>query len=776
MPSSDKVRATFASLAIVAFAFLLFHPAIIGGKILAPLDITTTMFAPWNEDANGAKPHNHNPTDAVTQYLPYRIFAEKSLREDGYIGWNPYEMGGYSLAGNTMALPGSWPIQLHRYLAFKDAWNFGIIAEFLIAGFGMLMFLRSRKLPWLPCLIGAIAFMANSQFIIWIYHRWALGAFCWMPWILWASAGISSFRYLNTRQLSLPLFLALAMTGASLQHIIFIFLACVCIFLAQVREFRKPLQEFPRVALWASAFLLATAMAAFTLVPQIQGYLTNISIGHTRGGIGYAEGAAQPLFNLIAIFAQIWPWLVGDPQTIDGWRLLKSGYTDQAFLGTIPMLLAICGMFNRNMPKAAKWLIALGLLLPLTPLVGPLYHRVQLLFLLGGSWMSAEMLASLTSQISTRWHKFAIAAVACVGIALLCGTLLPASVRIAVEDKVVEKSLVASSDSQFGSDKAWIESRARAWVDRFALHNPRTAWVYCLLILGTTGLILAVRSRNPSGVQWGRIAILGATSLELLTMFQTWTTYSSPEDLQRPNELLTKVKEAAGDHRVLQGLGPIPFAKILAPPNMLAAAGIPAIDAYESIQYPTVFQSLSSLPRETQYDLAGVGASVQRNDVTILEGTEHWLLVGQNNGFDIRRNPNVPPEILVGSGNPPANPEELPIFLRSGITVSPAHRTMNRLTFPLPKETSWLRIAKNYHIGWKWKCESGSWQPFQRGPDNACWITSGLNTGGQIDVKFFPRPFWLFLFSALAGLAWFTIIIFVYMRSAQASPQPTHPS
>ena len=83
------VAASLALLALLAFASSLFFPALFQGKILAPLDITTTLFAPWNEDADGAKPHNHNPTDAVTQYLPYRIFAEKSLKEDGYIGWNP---------------------------------------------------------------------------------------------------------------------------------------------------------------------------------------------------------------------------------------------------------------------------------------------------------------------------------------------------------------------------------------------------------------------------------------------------------------------------------------------------------------------------------------------------------------------------------------------------------------------------------------------------------------------------------------------------------------
>lgn len=748
-----NLHAALASLALLLFASALFHPALFGGKILAPLDITTTMFAPWNEDANGAKPHNHNPTDAVTQYLPYRMFAEKSFKEDGYIGWNPYEMGGYSLAANTMALPGNWTLQLHRFLPFAHAWNLGIIAEFLIAGFGMLVFLRSRNLPWLPCLIGAVAFMANSQFIIWIYHRWALSSFCWMPWILWSAVGLSSFRELQPRHYTLPLFLAMAMLGASLQHVIFIFLACICIFLGQVIDFRKPFREIHRVGLWASAFLLATAIAAFTLVPQIQGYLTNISSGHTRGGMGYSEGVTQPFFNLFAVFAQIWPWLIGDPQTIDGWKLLKTDYMGLAFLGTIPMALALCGVFLRAMPKGAKWLVIFGLLIPLTPLVGPLYHRVQLLFLLGAAWMTAEMLARFASQAAQsppRWHRFTLSAVAAIGLALLTGSLLPSSFRVAIEDKVVEKSLAASADSQFGADTAWIEGRARRWVDRFALHNPRTAWTYGLLLLGVGGLLLATRGR-PSQMRWGQITILAATSLELFTLFQTWSSYSNTKDLHPPHPLLTEVKELAGTNRAIQGFDQLSITEMFAPPNILAVSGIHALNAYESIQYPNAIRALSSLPVGTRLDLAGVGVSVIPEDVPPLAGTEDWPLVKTSHGFALRKNPDVTANILVGTVAYPVGLSDLPRALESASPVSPRLRTMNRLHIPIPDGTTWIRISQNWHGGWRWKTTMGEWQPFHRGADNACWIAIAPTGTQLIEARFFPRPFPLTTLSLLAA-------------------------
>ncbi|RYD32338.1 MAG: hypothetical protein EOP85_21840, partial [Verrucomicrobiaceae bacterium] len=263
-----------AILVLVVVAIAAFSPAFFSGKIIAPLDIATRVLAPWKESAHGAKPHNHYVSDSVTQYLPYRIHAEKSLREDGYIGWNPYTMGGSSLAANTMALPASWTIQLHRFLPFDKAWNTGLLAEFLIAGIGMLAFLRSRRLPWLACVLGALLYMGNSQFIIWIYHRWALSSFCWIPWVFWTAADGFDLKNLRPKQWLLPIFLTLALLGSSLQHLVFVIAACGCLFAGTVRNWREPLREWPAASAWTIAFLLAFGMAAFTIVPQVQAYFT----------------------------------------------------------------------------------------------------------------------------------------------------------------------------------------------------------------------------------------------------------------------------------------------------------------------------------------------------------------------------------------------------------------------------------------------------------------------------------------------------------------------
>ena len=763
-----KLPAIASALALLAFASALFFPALFSGKIIAPLDIATTLLAPWKESANGEKPHNHNPSDAVTQYLPYRIFAEKSFKEDGYIGWNPYGMGGHSLAGNTMALPGSWPMQLHRFLPFKDAWNWGMFAEFIIAGAGMLVFLRSRNLPWLPCLVGAVAYMANSQFTIWIYHRWTLGSFCWMPWVLWSVVGATSWRSLTTRQLLLPFFLALALLGGSLQHLAFVVLACGCLFAGRATRFRSLHQEWPAFVCWSVAFILALTMAAFSLVPQISAYLTNVQLGHTRGGIGYADGFTQPLIHILLIPAQIWPWLMGDPQTIDGFKLIKSDFMDLAYLGTIPMLLAIVGVFHKQMPRQAKWLILAGLLIPLTPLVGPLYHRVQLLFLLGGAWMAAEMLARLPQIAPRKMIRGLSVAVVALGAALLIGAVLPATIRGSIEDKVVAKSIVASDSSQFGSDKKWIESRALEWTHRFSLIHPRTVWVYGLLLIGTGGLILSSR-QNPKAARWGNAAILGATSLELFTLFQTWTTFSDPKDLQPKHPAIEQLAQATGPHRVLQAFPDARLTDIFAAPNILSSYSIASVDAYESIQHPSNTTALSREPAETRLTLAGVATSVQPVGSPASDGTAAWPLIKTSAGYDIRQNPNIPAPVIAGTGPIPAEPQEILASLANTIPLPQIQQSMNRQEFEIPQGSTWIRIAQNWHEGWRWRSPGQEWQPLLKGSDSACWIELASASATRIQVQFFPRSQWLTFASLGTVLLWLGLSLTITVALRQRS-------
>lgn len=780
-----KIRpAMAATLLLLVFIAVLFFPALFQGKLLAPLDITTTLLPPWGDSAHGPKPHNQSPSDAVSQYLPYRLFAEKSLREDGYIGWNPYEMGGYSLAANTMALPGSWPVQLHRWLPFKDAWNLGIMAEFLIAGSGMLIFLRSRKLSWLPCLIGTVAFMLNAQFIVWIYHRWALGSFCWMPWVCWAFADGFSSKLRSRRTLLLPVFIALALLGGSLQHLAFVVFACGCL-AAGSFDFRRPFQNLSLVVGWGVAMLLAFGIAAFSLVPQISGYLSNLAIGHTRGGIGYEDGLSQVFYHALLIPARIWPWLAGDPQSMDGFRILKAYYMELNYMGTVPMILGFAGLFIPGLPRAAKWLIAVGLLTPLTPLVGPLYHRVELLFILGAAWMTAEMLQNLSSSVKRSshsssgsfvllsrlpwsWQKILLSAIAGIGFVLLVATCLPSGVRKPFEEKIVSLAVSKSRESQFGADQEWIRIRALEWTSRFSLLHPRTAWVYGLLVVGGSGLVLASRSHKGQ-VRAGHLMILGATSLELATLFQTWTTFSNPSDLLPQNAAIETVRSLAGNHRVLQCAPDTGFASIFATPNLLAAQSIPSIDAYESIQYRSTLTATRDFPAELSLTLAHVGIAIHPHGKQ-QPGTEVWPVVATIQDYSIRKNPHLFSSVVASHEALPETPPEILTALTTATPIPASLHTANRWNLEIPAGKNWLRIAQNWHEGWKWRVPGQAWSSFAQGSDSCCWIPKLPAQADKIEVQFFPRSSWLTGTSILVCALWFCLFMLLSAKIATRDP------
>jgi hypothetical protein len=690
-PHSEPRRAALpGALLVVLLVVAWFSPWWGGGRVLAPLDITNHLLQPWRGDASPiGKVHNHFVTDAVTQYLPYRLLAERSYREDGYVGWNPLQFGGLAQHANTMALYYDWTMQLHRWLDFWTAWHLGLAGQFLIAGLGMYAFLGRRGIHPPVALAAAAIYMGNSQFVSWIYHRWALGSFCWMPWVLWAIE--SHFQHRRRGTVLVPVFTALAFLGGSLQHAAFVVLGVAAVWAARLFAVKGGSRWRRSGLAWFVAWgALALGLAAFMFAPCVAAYLQTVELGTTRGVPGYELGITQPIRNLLAVPLQVFPWILGRPATLDLWKALASNLMNVAWFGALPTLCALLAIFLRGVSPGARLLVLLGTVLPLTPLVSTLYHRVSLLFVLGGCWAFAEIVQR--GLISPTVRRACAAALA-VGGVIWAGVsvfvaLHAAELQAWSATQLLHRGLV----SQFGQVLPdWLTHRAGRFLQESLIWNWNNLLALALLC-GSWALV----------THWSRLArarwlLPLALACEVSLRASSWVTFADPgQDPAYPASPLTHaIQEAVGegvlhipaDPSVVPGLGTSPF-----PPNTLVPYGVATVYGYESILPPMLH------PEGPNPDDPNALGRLGVTHALVSEGRElqgGWHAVWRGEGYALLSNPHAWPrhagfESAESVGN---RSQVIPVRLL-------AH-TANRRELNVPAGVRLLRVAENWHARWK---------------------------------------------------------------------------
>lgn len=709
-PGSGKVPWCIAHSATLMFVLLWFFPWWGMGRVLAPLDILSDLLKPWRDGKTEVQVHNHFPSDAITQYLPYRLIAERSFREDGYVGWSDLTFGGTAQYANTMALYFDWTMQLHRWLDFWTAWHLGLIAQFLIAGSGMLVFLQSRGVSPPSATAAAVAFMGNFQFVAWIHHRWPLSTFCWMPWVLWAV-----MRWKDGRKGSwpwIPLFLGMAFMGSSLQYAAFVVAAVGALWLADLlRCWTTPARLAIRTGGYAGFGLLGTALAAVMFVPCISAYLDNLAAGHTRGGLGYPEGALQPFFNLLAYPMFAFPWVMGSPQSIDLWKVFKSDLFYVPFIGTVPAAMAFIALGRRAVTLEARLLVAIGLAVPLTPLVGPLYQRFFIVYIMGAVWAFAV----LWDEPLDAWRRPARWAIVIVGMVL--ALWLAGSVVVWFADDrlrpFLERAIVSrSSDSQFGMFQDWIRSRAGHFLDEQRIWSPQS--LPAAILLAASALLVWLRAFNRISRDASGWAISGLVFCELTLFGARWVTWSDPAaaypELPETRFLREHVTDGG---RVYVGSGEV--ARTPFPPNTLAPYGIPMIQGYDSVHPPSIWanEDFASDPLvlgdlAVQYRVADAAEPVNEPgwERAWASGTD---IIYHNRAFVPRYRAHVP-----DSG---------------WMTPVLEKETLNMRELRIPPGTDQLTVAENWNAGWFW----------QRGESEGGKVSRGEAGNIVVEIPSEPR-------------------------------------
>jgi len=745
MPFSSK-RLAVGLLICFAVVLAWFSPWWAGGRNLAPLDLLNEMMQPWRGAETAGSAKNHIVSDAVDQYLVYRMIAADQYAKEGWVGWSSLTYGGTAQYANTMALYYDWTMQLHRCFDFWTAWHLGLMGQVLLAAWGMLLFLRGRGIGLLWSCCGALAYAANSQFVVWIYHRWTLGAFCWVPWILWAID--ASRRGGRVWQVAVPVFIALAMLGGTLQHAAFVALVVVASWIEQaLKAERLPRVQIGLLARYSGWGLLGGGMAAMMFLPCVAALAESSRLGlhqgmHVAGGGGlYPQGPLQPLLNLAAYPLQWFPSVLGRCETVDLLKFFKSELWYVAYFGFLPVLVAFLAPFRKEAPALARWLVGMGLVLPLTPLVRLFYQRLYLLFIVGGILAFAHFMQHAARETRLR---------VCKVVTLLAGLAAAGWLALSVGLKWNEAKLDAlllgkvsgpSAGGSFGYFTEWIQGRVLKFADDLLIWSPQQLLPLTLLAAGLAGL----RMSAGLDAKWrsrGGLLVACVVVLELSLFASRWVVFTDParHPLFPVTPEVTALREEVGrDGRVVQMIEESGHHMAVTPfvPNTLAAYGIATIGGYDSIMPDGMFRVND--PRRDAATLGRFGVSHLITWPGNPAVGADWRKVWESVAMDLYANPRAVPRYIGFAGE-----SELAGFFEGSAAagwLALRERTgrENRREIEVPAGIRRVRLAENAGSGWEYRAAGGDWLAVGRGPDASMVLENpDPSRAGVIEMRYRP--------------------------------------
>lgn len=773
-----------AGLIITSVIAAWFSPWWAGGKVLAPLDLLNGAMSPWHQNQGAHPAKNHFVSDAVDQYLVYRMIAAEQYRKEGWIGWSSLTYGGTAQYANTMALYSDWTMQLHRWFDFWTAWHLGLMGQVWIAAVGMWWWLRGRRTGEIWAICGALLFAFNSQFITWIYHRWTLGSFCWVPWILACiDRHESGSRYLR---FAVPLFIGLSFLGGTLQHAALVTLVIGARWLEQAWSDHRSACErtkapgttkFPRqcantiraalsprlsgryIAWGGTGF----GLSAFMWLPCISAFLESERVGLHIGLHGhspgiYPGGALQPVLNLAAYLLQWFPSLLGRCDSLDVLKLFRSELFYVAYFGSLPVLIAFSAAFLRKTAALPRVLIWFGLMLPLTPLVRLLYQRLLVLFILGGILAFAQFMHRADER-----SRLILARIVMWLTAWMTGSWLLFDFALLANpgwlDALRARAAAASAGGSFGYFQPWFEQRVNRFIDGLFLWNPDQLAPLSLLVLGIIGLRMTA-SPAASRLRAGQWMLAAACVAEVLWFADGWVVWTNP--LRQP--LFAETPETKALREKVGHIGRTttlihPGAHMaLTPfiPNTLAAYGIASIHGYDSIVPDGMLRPFESADDAERLGRLAVTHLITWSGNRAVPGP--WVKVWESSAMTLYQNPIALPRYMGF-----ADQTTLDLFHRGEETpyvklVEKSGLENSRL-IEVPTNITRIRIAENHSAGWQYRLVGDpSWNEVSRGPD-ACMEVSLKSSSEPLKLELRYHPPLRILGFWISGLSLFSLLV-----------------
>ena len=484
---------------------LLLAPSLLGGKVLSSSD-TALFQGPFagERPASLTRPGNSELDDPMLVFQPDLIVFRRAL-EDGQLGlWNPDQQGGRPLLASQQTAP-LFPLTwLALIRSFWRALAWIAALKLLAAAFGAYMLGRWSGLRRGPATLVGTAYgfctYINSglQFPL-------SGVMAMTPWTMLMAGRVGRYgRTLDALGLALAVGLTMLTGSPELIAIAFggvVVYAAYELFSAHAMEGERQVGRWRRLALLVGCGVAGVTLSAAALVPFAE--FLGLANTTSRGGVG--------IYPNSIVYAFFFPELWGRPDKAMG-QFGPINYTERtAYLGALPLLLAVGGLFARRPRRehlfwalfaAATFLIAMHTFLHdfVGGLPGPDHVnmlRTLLLVELSGALLAGLGLQSwLDAGGSERRRMMA---------AMVIAVLLP--VAFLLRDTDPFSHLLGSLGQ--------LPSLGREAVTEKSFIKQIVAWRW--LVFGGLGLCLLALSRHIPR-RLALALIVGLVATDLLTM------------------------------------------------------------------------------------------------------------------------------------------------------------------------------------------------------------------------------------------------------------------
>ncbi len=298
----DRLKRNWPVLLLLIVTVIPVWKAVFAGEAIGPWD-HIRHFAPFN----GPKPETPwdvLQADGALQFYGWRDLVFESWRHGEVPVWNPYQLGGMPLMGNSQSGALYPPHILMGVLHVPTPLAMGLLAWFHLfwAGLGVYMLTRRLGASQTGAAIGGVAFGLSPFMLAWTALPSVPTTVSWIPWLMWAIHWLcdAKEREVFPRLLGASAIFTCFLLAGHLQFIAYGVFAVILFAIFCAVKARVSGDAQPRMGMWLFLPALSLIFGAMLAIDQIGAVRSATETSHRKnvpteeGYQAYLGGALKP--------------------------------------------------------------------------------------------------------------------------------------------------------------------------------------------------------------------------------------------------------------------------------------------------------------------------------------------------------------------------------------------------------------------------------------------------------------------------------------------------